>query len=337
MHCFAYNGVRPAFAAPPQQAQPGHVVIGRVTLGRDAWLGAGSVIRADGHDVKAGDALQLGRGSTIHIAHDIYPTWIGHRVTVGAGAVVHACTVGDDVVIEHGVVILDGAVVGAGAVIEAGSIVYPRHGLEGDMLHAGRPARPVRPLAVGELQSRAAALRARNASLDPGWACRPLAAHAAPDVFVGDTCDLLGDVHLESGASVWFGCRLDARAGRITIGRRANVQDNSVLVAGTAGLQLGEDSTIGHNVQITECRVGARSLVGMGSRIAAGTFIDDDCFVAAGTVTEPGQRLEGGRLWGGQPARALGPLDDGKRAAILRTAVVYAEYAQAMRQAAASA
>ena len=119
--------------------------------------------------------------------------------------------------------------------------------------------------------------------------------------------------------------------GPIVLGRRCNVQDNSVLVAGAHGLSLGAQTTVGHNVELIDCRVGARCLVGMGSRIAPGTTVGDDSFLAGGCVTEPGQQLEGGFFWGGQPARPLGPLDDNKRAAILRTAAVYTQYAEALR------
>ena len=132
-------------------------------------------------------------------------------------------------------------------------------------------------------------------------------------------------------ASIWYGCRLDARRGAITLGARCNVQDNSVLAAGAGGLPIGADTTIGHNVLLEDCTVGARCLVGIGSRIAAGTVIPDDTFVAAGTYTTRGQRLEGGRLWGGQPARPIGVLDEARRAVVLETAAVYAGYARAMR------
>lgn len=331
MNMLPYGGTMPQLAAAPREARAGHALVGRVTLGADAWLGAGSVIRADGHFVRIGEALHFGRGATVHIAHDLYPTVVGDRACVGANAVVHACTLGDDVVVEDGAVILDGATVGAGTVVELGSIVYPRSSLEPGMLYAGRPARPVRPLPREELLARAAAQRARNEADDAGWHCRPGASAAAPDAYVAGTCDLQGTVRLAAGASVWFGCRLDGRAGTIEIGEHCNVQDNSVLVAGAHGLSLGAQTTIGHNVELLDCRVGVRCLVGIGSRIAAGTVIDDDTFVAGGCVTEPGQHLEGGKVWGGSPARPLGPLDDGKRQGILRTAAVYADYARAMR------
>jgi len=331
MHLIAYDAILPTVAGTPLAALPGHAVIGRATLGRGAWLGAGSVIRADGDEVHIGDGFHFGRGATVHIAGGRHPTIVGHRVCVGADAVVHACTLGDEVVVEEAAIVLDGAVVGAGTVLEAGSVVYPRSVLEGGWLYAGRPARAVRALTRDEWRERAQQLRQRNAAAEAGWAACPRAARAAPNAYLAETCSLAGDVTLADSASVWFGCRLDGRAGPITVGERCNVQDNSVLTAGPGSISLGRETTIGHNVVLADCRVGQRCLVGIGSRIAAGTVIEDDSFVAAGTVTEPGQRLDGGRVWGGQPARPIGRLDDARRNAILKTAEVYAGYAREMR------
>jgi carbonic anhydrase/acetyltransferase-like protein (isoleucine patch superfamily) len=115
------------------------------------------------------------------------------------------------------------------------------------------------------------------------------------------------------------------------------VQDNSVLVAGPGGLAIGEGSTIGHNVELVDCTVGAHCLVGIGSRIAAGTVIADDTFVAGGAVTTPAQVLEGGWLWGGVPARKLTPLDDAKRRIVQGTATVYVEYARVLMEGIAAA
>lgn len=332
LHLLSYDGVSPVLAGPPRVALAGHALIGRLTLGHSAWLGAGSVIRADGHFVRIGDRFTMGRGATIHIAHERYPTIVHDDVCVGANAVVHACTVGARCVIEEDCVVLDGAEVGDGAVLEAGSIVFPRSRIEGGWLHAGRPAKPVRALGEGEALQRAQALCARIESADPSWPGPGQAALAAPDAFVADTAALAGDVRLAAGASVWYGCRLDARAAPIVLGVRCNVQDNSVLATTAGGISIGEDSTIGHNVVLEDCSVGARCLVGMGSRIAAGTVIPDDTFVAGGCVTAPGQVLESGGVWGGAPARRIGDFDESRRRGVHLTAVIYAEYARQLRR-----
>ena len=343
LNALSYLGTAPKLAAAPRHAGPGHALVGRITLGRDAWLGAGALIRADGHDVRGGDDLHMGRGATVHIAQDVYPTLIGDRVTVGANAVVHACTVHDDNVIEEDAVILDGSVVEPGSVIEAGAVVYPRSTLAGGWLYAGRPAKPVRELQPGELAARRALLRLRNEAADAEWAIG--SDHPAlldPTAFVANTARLAGRIRAAEKASIWYACRLDAGGGEIVIGARSNVQDNSVLAAAGGGVRIGADTTIGHNVELAACTIGDRCLIGIGSRVAPGTVAEDEVFLAAGAVTTPGQVLTGGALWGGQPARKLADLDERKRALVLETIATYCDYAaelarvqaQAARQAA---
>lgn len=326
----AYLGTAPELAGPPRHAGPGSALVGRVTLGRDAWLGAGSVMRADGHFVRAGSGLMLGRGATVHIAHNVYPTLIGDAVTVGRNAVIHACEVHDGAVVGDDSVILDGCVVEAGALLEPGAVVYPRTRLAGGQRYAGRPAKPVAPLAEGELQARRAALRS---AITADEAARPAADAAGLDVdataFVARTAVLRGRVIVGPHASIWYGCQLDAAGGRIEIAARANVQDNAVVrCAPGAVLTIGEGSTIGHNVTLADGRIGARTLIGIGAVLAPGTIAEDDVFLAAGATTAPGQVLTAGHLWGGQPARILAPLDERKRALIAETIVTYCEYAE---------
>ncbi|MFN9679060.1 MAG: gamma carbonic anhydrase family protein, partial [Betaproteobacteria bacterium] len=74
LNILSYDDATPVLAHAPRHASPGHALNGRITCGVDLWLGAGATIRADGHFVRIGNDLQMGRGATIHIAHDVYPT-----------------------------------------------------------------------------------------------------------------------------------------------------------------------------------------------------------------------------------------------------------------------
>lgn len=321
----AFAGAQPKLTGAPAYFGRDAAVIGRVTLGADVWLADRAVIRADGHFVRAGDELMLGPRATVHIAHQLFPTLIGERVTVGEYGVVHACTVGDDCVLEDGAIVLDGCVLEAGLVLAPGSLVLPRTTLAGGFLYSGRPARPERRLEAGELSARRERLRShiRAQAIPPP----PREAHAfGPDVFVATTATLRGRIVMGSRAQVWFGCDLDAGDGEIAIGPRSNVQDNSLLACGAGRIAIGADSTVGHNVRLAACTIGNRSLVGIGSVIAADTVIGDDVFVAAGATTRPGQVLDSG-LWVGAPARRVGDLDDGKRRLIADSIPVYCKYA----------
>ena len=326
-----YGGETPVFASRPVWCGRDSTVIGSARIGAQAWLGDAAVIRADGQPVVLGDRFWLGHRSTVHIATFDQGTTCGDRVTVGRNSVIHACTLGSDVVVEDDVVILDGASVGDGAVIEAGATVFPRAELAGGFAYAGSPARPVRPIELGEVAERAERIRERSAEgigpdSDPPQ-------EIDPDVFVARTARLRGRVGLGAGASVLFCCALEAEAGPIVVGADTNIQDNTVIRSRGEGVVIGRDTTIAHNVRIADCRIGARSLIGIGAVVAPGTLIADDVMLAAGATTDPGQILESGYLWGGRPARILSPLDADRRTMMLRIVESYCQHGRDYRRA----
>ena len=100
----------------------GSVVLGDVEIGAQASVWYGTVVRADSAPIRIGAGTNLQDGVVVH-ADPLYPTTIGARVSVGHRAVVHGCTVGDDVLIGMGATVLNGAVVLQGAEIPAGSLV----------------------------------------------------------------------------------------------------------------------------------------------------------------------------------------------------------------------
>ncbi len=322
-----YNGTSPNLKGDPAFAGDGAAVLGRVTIGGGAWLGAWSVIRADGHYVQIGKDFHLGQHATVHIAHDVYATHIGDRVAAGKGAVIHACTVEDECIIEREAVILDGSRVGAGAVITAGSVVFPRSELEGGWLYSGSPAEPVARVSASELEGYHQKIRNEDAKStrrhdDP---------QRALDCFVAPSARVVGEVSVEDDVGIWYGCRLDAGKHRIVIGYGTNVQDNSTITCEADEVVIGPNVSIGHNVTLTDCVFESGSLVGIGSLIAPGTFIESDVPVAAGTQTEPGQRLTCGQVWAGRPARAIGTMDARKRAIMSSTLPHYWDYAARFR------
>lgn len=321
-----YAGTTPSFASPVVHAGEGAAVLGRATLGKAAWLGARSVIRADGHYVKIGDDFRLGAGSTVHIAHDFLPTEIGSGVTVGNNSVVHACTVGDNVHIGNDVVILDGSKVATNCAIADGSILFPRTELEGGWLYEGMPAKPVRRLEKGELEHLHAASRAAG-DISPDSALSA-AETPAGAIFVAASARLSGSIETKGDNGIWFGCDLEAGSHVITVGKNTNIQDNSVLRCEGADIVIGADSTIGHNVTMTDCTVGDRSLVGIGAVVAPGTKIGNDVLLAAGARTDPGQVLEDDSFYAGRPARRMAPLDERKRSLIALTWPTYCDYAR---------
>src|ERR687893_1272122 len=101
---------------------PGATLIGDVHLHDDASIWYSTVLRADGDRIDIGSGSNIQDGSVVH-ADPGFPVTIGAGVSVGHRAVLHGCTIGDDVLVGMGAVVLNGARVGAGTLIAAGAVI----------------------------------------------------------------------------------------------------------------------------------------------------------------------------------------------------------------------
>lgn len=124
-------------------------VIGEVFIGEQCGIWFGTVIRADGKSITVGSGTNIQDNCTVHISSE-YSTVIGEYVTIGHGAIVHACKVGSYSLIGMGAIILDGAEVGDYTIIGAGSVVTPRTKIPSGVLALGTPARVVKELSEEE-------------------------------------------------------------------------------------------------------------------------------------------------------------------------------------------
>jgi carbonic anhydrase/acetyltransferase-like protein (isoleucine patch superfamily) len=271
---------------------------------------------------------------------------MGAGTTVGRYALVHACVLGDDVVVADAAVVMDGAEVGSGSLIAPGALVAPRKALPGGGLYAGNPAVRLRDVAPAELAAAARALRrgealpavrdsdvpalTESADLggDVGAALRTRA--AAAGAFVASTARLAGDVALGRDAGVYFACRIDAGDAAITIGEGTNVQDNAILVTSAArgDLAIGRRVTIGHNVRMGAARVGDDALIGMGAELASGVVVEAGACVGGRAFVEPGTIVKSGWIWAGRPARAFREIRPADREGFARAADVYVRYSR---------
>lgn len=125
-------------------------IIGRVELKKDASIWYGTVIRGDGNYISVGENTNIQDNCTVHINGN-NPTIIGDNVTIGHGAIVHACTIGNNVLVGMGAIVLDGAEIGDNAIIGAGSLVPPGKKILSNTLIMGSPAKMIRKLAQEDI------------------------------------------------------------------------------------------------------------------------------------------------------------------------------------------
>jgi carbonic anhydrase/acetyltransferase-like protein (isoleucine patch superfamily) len=147
------------------------------------------------------------------------------------------------------------------------------------------------------------------------------------DVYVSDTACLIGKMRIGNLSSVWPNVSARADVNFIEIGRRTNVQDNSVLHVDANPLILGDDITIGHGCILHGCTIKDRCLIGMGSVILDGAVIGPDAIVGAGSVVKMGDVVRPGTLCMGVPARYKRDLSEREIKSILASAEHYSEYA----------
>ncbi|GLZ51459.1 gamma carbonic anhydrase family protein [Actinomycetospora sp. NBRC 106378] len=125
---------------PTAWVAPGAVVAGRATLGPEVGIWYGAVVRADNDTITVGAGSNVQDGSVLH-ADPGFPCTVGENVTVGHRAVVHGCTVEDDVLVGMGAVIMNGATVGRGSVIAAGAVISQGVSVPPGSLVAGVPGK----------------------------------------------------------------------------------------------------------------------------------------------------------------------------------------------------
>jgi len=128
---------------------PGSVLVGDVTLGEHVSIWFQAVLRADLHSITIGARSNIQDGAVIHVA-DAYGTCVGERVTVGHCAVLHACTIGDEVLVGMNAVVLDGAEVGDRSIIGANALVTSGTRIPEGSLFLGSPGKVVRTLSAAE-------------------------------------------------------------------------------------------------------------------------------------------------------------------------------------------
>jgi carbonic anhydrase/acetyltransferase-like protein (isoleucine patch superfamily) len=145
----AYRGVVPQIAASAY-IDPSAQVIGDVVVGEDASIWPNCTVRGDVNHIRIGKGSNIQDNSMVHVEHDIYPTIVGERVTVGHSVTLHGCVVEDDCLIGIGAIVLNGAKIGKGSVVAAGAVVPERMEVPPFSMVMGVPAKVKRELTDAE-------------------------------------------------------------------------------------------------------------------------------------------------------------------------------------------
>lgn len=131
-------------------------IVGDVICGNDCSFWFNSVVRGDVHYIKMGNKVNVQDGAVIHCTYQKAPTNIGNNVSIGHNALVHGCTIHDNVLIGMGAIVMDNCVVESNSIVAAGAVVLEGTHIESGSVYAGIPAKKVKSvdkaLFEGEIQ-----------------------------------------------------------------------------------------------------------------------------------------------------------------------------------------
>lgn len=144
------------------------------------------------------------------------------------------------------------------------------------------------------------------------------------DTWIAPDANVIGNVVVEEGGSIWFGCTLRGDNEEIRVGRGSNVQENVVCHTDPGcPLLIGADCTIGHKAMLHGCTIGAGSLIGMGATVLNGAVIGEGCLIGAGALIAEGKVIPPGSLVMGMPGKVVRDLDEAARQGLLASAEHY--------------
>jgi carbonic anhydrase/acetyltransferase-like protein (isoleucine patch superfamily) len=154
-----------------------------------------------------------------------------------------------------------------------------------------------------------------------------------PDVYLAPGSQVVGDVAVGAGSSVWFNAVIRGDVRPVSIGKRTNVQDLAMLhvTTGRYPCEIGDDVTVGHGAKLHGCRVLGKAMIGIGAVLLDGAEVGELSIVAAQSLVRVGFKVPPGTLVAGVPAVVKRELTQVERDEVLRSAQRYVEMAARYR------
>ena len=139
------KGIKPVWGENCYLAENA-TIVGDVTMGDDCSLWFNAVVRGDVHYIKIGNRVNIQDGAVIHCTYKKHPTTIGNKVSIGHNALVHGCTIHDNVLIGMGSIVMDNCTVHSNSIIAAGAVLLENTVVASGCIYAGVPAKMVKEL-----------------------------------------------------------------------------------------------------------------------------------------------------------------------------------------------
>ena len=130
---------------------PNATLVGDVVMGSECSVWFNAVVRGDVNSIRIGNKVNIQDGACIHCTYEKTKTIIGNKVSIGHHALVHGCTIEDNVLIGMGAIVMDNVHIGTNTIIAAGAVVLENTQCESGSIYAGVPAKKVKDISVKKL------------------------------------------------------------------------------------------------------------------------------------------------------------------------------------------
>lgn len=161
------KGISPKFGSNCYLAE-NSTIVGDVIMGDDCSIWFNAVIRGDVNFIRMGNKVNVQDGACIHCTYQKTSTTIGNNVSIGHNAIVHGCTIEDNVLIGMGAIVMDNCVIGSNTIIAAGAVVLENTQVEPGSIYAGVPAKKVKNINPGLINGEINRI-ANNYVMYSGW------------------------------------------------------------------------------------------------------------------------------------------------------------------------
>ncbi|MFM2386449.1 MAG: hypothetical protein RL660_1206 [Bacteroidota bacterium] len=125
---------------------PNATIVGDVQMGSECSIWFNAVVRGDVNSIQLGDKVNVQDGACIHCTYEKTKTVIGNNVSIGHNAIVHGCTIHDNVLVGMGAIVMDNCVIGSNSIIAAGAVLLENTVVESGSIYAGVPAKKVKDI-----------------------------------------------------------------------------------------------------------------------------------------------------------------------------------------------
>lgn len=145
-----------------------------------------------------------------------------------------------------------------------------------------------------------------------------------PDTFIADSADVMGDVIIGEGSSIWYGTVVRGDIQNIKIGKYTNIQDNATVHTETEmPTEIGDYTVVGHNAIVHGCKVGNNCLIGMGAIVLNKALVGDNSIIAAGSLITEGKIIPPNSLVMGTPGKVVRQVTEEEIENIKKNAIRY--------------